>query len=537
MNEETKMIKQQNSFEVLTAFNKIPYALINEEIEGEGLAKDFLDELTQICEYYKIYEKGAGFTSEGSNSDYIPADLKYKTIATLINKEARFLFSESPDILVEPKSNLTKNTSSVEDAILVLNDLVKTVLEKNNFEQILLKSAKDCFIGKRVAGLVNFNEEDGITISFLKSTQFLYEYKMGAGNVLSKFVAFILLRDSKTLSSKRIFKKKYVLEEDGFVWLEEKIFDGIGNELEEVFEYQPLKLKVIPACVILNDGLLGDIDGESEVEELKNYEEWFSKLSNADIDAGRKSMNPTRYTVDMDSNSTRNLSTAAGSHWDLGSDQNLDNPHPLIGMLEPAMNYSEVLKSTLDRIKTAEYEQIDMPNISIESLSGVITSGKSLKAIYWPLIVRCKEKMKTWGPQLQNLIEILIEGSLLYPKCAEKYIEDDLSPVAYKVKVTQNTPIQEDEIEEKNIDLAEVESGTMSKKSYMAKWRGLSDDEIMEELNQIAFERQIIEDSSFVMALGGNEKPKQDFEYEQDINISSKEESSQINPLNELQEE
>ena len=47
------------------------------------------------------------------------------------------------------------------------------------------------------------------------------------------------------------------------------------------------------------------------------------------------------------------------------------------------------------------------------------------------------------------------------------------------------------------MDLAEVESKAMSRKAYMKKWRGLTDDEVQEELEQIALERQIIEDSSF----------------------------------------
>ena len=52
------------------------------------------------------------------------------------------------------------------------------------------------------------------------------------------------------------------------------------------------------------------------------------------------------------------------------------------------------------------------------------------------------------------------------------------------------------------MDLAEVESKTMSRKAYMKKWRGLTDDEVQEELEQIALERQIIEDSAF--GIGGN---------------------------------
>lgn len=501
--EEAKVIKEENSTEVLTAFNRIPYALINAEVSGA--AKDTLDELTQICQYYKVYKKGASFTVEGTNGDYIPAKLKYKMAASLINKEARFLFAEPPDITVEPKGDLGKVSQEAKDALTVLNDLVKTILDENKFEEALIKGAKDCFIGKRIAGLVNFNEEDGVTVTFLPSTQFIYETRIGNNNIITKFVAFIIVKDSITLSEKRIFKKKFVLEDDGKVWLEEVLYDGAGGEIEVVTEYQETLMPMIPVSIFINDGLTSENDGESEIDLLKDYEEWYSKLSNADIDAERKSMNPTKYTVDMESNSTKNLSTAAGAFWDLGSDQNLDKPAPQVGLLEPGMNYSDALKTSLDRIKTVGYEQIDMPNITLESMQGAITSGKSLKAIYWPLIVRCKEKMKMWGPQLRQLVDIIIQGAMVYPGCIEKYTDDVVQPVAYEITVSQNTPLPEDEIEERNMDLAEVESKTMSRKAYMKKWRNLTDDEVQEELEQIALERQMIEDSSF--APGENMPP------------------------------
>lgn len=501
--EEAKVIKEENSTEVLTAFNRIPYALINAEVSGA--AKDTLDELTQICQYYKVYKKGASFTVEGTNGDYIPAKLKYKMAASLINKEARFLFAEPPDITVEPKGDLGKVSQEAKDALTVLNDLVKTILDENKFEEALIKGAKDCFIGKRIAGLVNFNEEDGVTVTFLPSTQFIYETRIGNNNIITKFVAFIIVKDSITLSEKRIFKKKFVLEDDGKVWLEEVLYDGAGGEIEVVTEYQETLMPMIPVSIFVNDGLTSENDGESEIDLLKDYEEWYSKLSNADIDAERKSMNPTKYTVDMESNSTKNLSTAAGAFWDLGSDQNLDKPAPQVGLLEPGMNYSDALKTSLDRIKTVGYEQIDMPNITLESMQGAITSGKSLKAIYWPLIVRCKEKMKMWGPQLRSLVDIIIQGAMVYPNCVKQYTDDTIVPVAYEITVTQNTPLPEDEIEERNMDLAEVESKTMSRKAYMKKWRNLTDDEVQEELEQIALERQMIEDSSF--APGENTPP------------------------------
>lgn len=493
MSEEAKMVAAENSNEVLVAFNRIPYALINREVSGN--TKDLLDELTQICKYYKVYKKGAQFTVEGSNGDYVPATLRYKLAASLIDKEARFLFAEPPDIVVESKGGAGSISDDAKNALVVLNDLVSTILERNKFEEALLKAAKDCFIGKRVAGLVNFNEEDGVTVTFLPSTQFVYETRVGNPNVLTKFVCFIVVHDSISQVDKRIFKKKYVLEDDGLVWIEEIMYDGAGRELNKVTEYQPTLLHRIPAGIFINDGLTGEDKGESEIEALQDYESWYSKLSNADIDAERKSMNPTKYVVDMDANSTKKLSTAAGALWDLGSDQNLDKPHPLVGVLEPAMNYSEALKTSLDRIHTMGYSQLDIPNVSNESLQGVITSGKALKAIYWPLIVRCKEKMKMWGPQLRSLVDIIIQGAMLYPNCITQYTNSPITPVDYEIKVVQNTPLPEDEVEEKNMDLSEVDAKVMSRKAYMKKWRSLSDYEADEELKQIALERQTIEDS------------------------------------------
>ena len=144
--------------------------------------------------------------------------------------------------------------------------------------------------------------------------------------------------------------------------------------------------------------------------------------------------------------STKNLSTSPGSLWDLGSDQNLEQPAVKVGMLESQMNYHNALETSLNRIKTAGYELVDVPNITLESLQGAITTGKALKAVYWPLIVRCKEKMKVWGPALSKMVDIIIEGAMAYPNCVKSYTEDDVIEVQYEVSIVQNTPLPEDEI-------------------------------------------------------------------------------------------
>lgn len=507
-NEEQKvyyngLLELQENEDVIRLYNRIPYQLIRYE-KGVG-AEEFISELGRICFYYKVYRMGKEFNVEGTNGDYVPAQLKYKMTASLINKQARFLFAEHPTISIEPKGDLSENTPDVKRRLTIMSDLVKTVFDKNKFQDILLKGAKDCFIGKRVACLVNFNEDDGITITFLNSLQFMYETKMSDTNFITKFVCFIVTKDCTNLVDRRIFKKKYEYDEETKkVYLEEVLYDGTCKEIEVITPRQEIKLDFIPVSIFINDGLSGELNGESEVELLYDYEKWYSKLSNADSDAQRKSMNPTKFVVDMDSNSTKNLSTAAGSLWDLGSDQNLAESHPEVGLLEPKMSYSEALKTSLDRIKTSGYEQVDIPNITLDTLSGVITSGKALKAVYWPLIVRCKEKMNIWGPGIRNIVDIIIKGAIIYPNCVKMYTSDIVEQEVYEVDIKQNTPLPEDEIEEKTTDLAEVESQVMSRKSYMKKWRGLTESEVSDELEQIAYERQILEESSFNNGMNGD---------------------------------
>ena len=494
LSEEGKILTAEKSnVQVISAFNHIPYALISEEVEDT--ASDILGELTEIAVYYKIYKDGASFHPEGSNGDYVPSELRYKMAASLIDKEARFLFSETPTITVEPRNTTLEPSEEVYDNFSKINEMVNAVLDANNFGQQILRAARDCFIGKRVALMVNFNETDGVTVTFLPATQFIYEYDHTMKR-LTKFVAYVVVKNSRQLTARRIFRKKYTVDDDGVVYVQEDLFDGASNLLEQVTPYQEILLDRIPATVILNDGLLGDYDGESEIANLAGYEEWYSKLANADIDAERKGMNQIKYVIDMDSKSTKNLSTAPGAFWDLGSDQNLVSAHAAIGTINPSMSYSDPLATTLDRIKTTGYEQVDMPNITLETMQGAITSGKALKAVYWPLIIRCKEKMKTWAPHLADIISMIIDGATIYPSCMVNYIDQVPIEAEYVVNVEQNTPLPEDETEEKSLDISEVTAQVMSRKTYMQKWRDLTDREVDAELMQIAYERQVIEDAS-----------------------------------------
>lgn len=482
----------------IVAYTNIPYNVFNTELAEGSARADFNKEIQEIMGYYNAYKKGVEFSVE-NNGDYVPSQLHYKEIRDLIDKEARFLFSVPPTFTVNPDN--TELSAEQKEQNTQLNDFLIKVLKKVQFNSKLVKAAKDCFIGKRVACMLNFNETEGISVSFLQSTEFLYEMK---GSNLRKIVGVIVQKEASNKAEQVILKKVYEMGDDGYCYVEETLYDGLGSEKEEgKVERTKTLFQSIPAVVIFNDGLSNDGKGESDVGNELEYEESYNRLANSDIDAERKSMNPIRYTLDASSESTEGLSVAPGAFWDLQTDQTGSDPKTAkVGMLEAGMNYSAALKVTLDRLENKMYSQLEIPNITSEKLQGVITSGKTLKALYWSLIVRCNEKMLVWGPALEYIASLIVEGALLYPESARVMSEEQIPDSFFEVKVENNYPLPEDEAEEKAMDLAEVSNMTMSRLSYMKKWRELTDEEAMNELKQIALERQLLEDS-FSSAPGG----------------------------------
>lgn len=487
----------------------IPPSLIKDELTGLYGA-NVLRDMYDVIRLYDIYDNGASYVVDNIK-DYTPAELRFKTIKAIINKEARFLFSKTPDIWVEVDLGEDKESKEkAKELASVYQDLVDKVLLENDFKQALIKAAKDCFISKRVALFFNINEDSGIQISFLPSLEFVYDVDPNNANIITKIIAFYALNDEKAKSEQRIYKKKYWME-NGFAYYSEQVFDGMGNVVEILTENQQTKFPYIPAWVIVNEGLTGDLIGESEVDLLADYESWYSRMAAADLDAERKGMNPIRYTIDADPGSTKDLSIAAGSFWDLSSDQNQAQDRAAqVGVLDTPMSYSSALSITLDRVKNMMYEQCAVPNVSPEALKGIVSSGKTLKAIYWDLIVRCDEKMLSWRPAIQKMVQCIIDGARLYPAAVTEYLNGETLPTEeFSVRVDNQYPLLEDETEEKTVDLSEVANHTMSKRAYMKKWRNLTDDEVDEELKNIALERQILEDSFSNLPPYGNTNQNQ----------------------------
>ena len=473
-----------------------PYFIINKEIPATE-QDHFRKELIEIKDKYCLYRDGVPFLKEGTNGDYVPSDLSFKITKTLIDKEARFMFSQQPEFRVESRVSEDKEKPSVG-----YQRLIQDILTRCNFSRDLLRAAKDCFIGKRVACLVDISEQDGIQIHFYDSLHFYFEKGYGTDRI-TKFIAFEEIKKSRSGKVRRILCTKYTEKTEGNVtkvYVESVLYDGSGEVVEDVIPETETQLDYIPAVVIVNDGLLADTGGVSEVDDLEGYEETYSWIANADVDSERKGMNPKMYTIDMDPDTTKNIPTGPGAYMDLQSDQNLSEPHPSIGMLSPNLGHTEAVKETLNRIKLSAYQAVDVPNISEETMVGSVTSGKTLKALYWPLIVRCDEKMKTWRPALVFVAQTIID----YARAEKELVEEfygitGLSDTQVNVRVQEKYALLDDEAEEKGLDMEEIAQNTRSRKSYLKKWRSeefQSDEKIEEELMQIAIELSMFDTMS-----------------------------------------
>lgn len=475
--------------ETIKALINFPYFVINSEVVKGGTF--YRNEIREIQQYYTEYENGVQFYPKGTKGDYVPSTIHFRNISTLINKEARFMFSQTPEIIIKPKNISPEEKKKAESYQIVVNK----ILEKSKFSKKLLQSAKDCFIGKRIAILTDISEDDGIKVHFYNSLEFYYETDTDSERI-TKFVSFEKITDALQYTDVEYLVNRYE-EVNKEIYMSSIVYDSAGNILETVIPNKKIQLNYIPVSVVTNDGTLRDKRGISEVKALEEYEQGYSELSNGDIDSENKNMNPVKYTVDMNPVTTKNLPSSAGSYWDLQHDMNINDPNPQVGVLAPNMQHTEAVKTTLERIKNAMYGELEVPDITNETLSGVITSGKSLKALYFGLTVRCNEKLKTWIPALESTIRTVIDLSLLNEELIKGlYAIPDIQEIEYIVKVNVKYALLEDEQEEKASDLNEIAQNARSRKSYLKKWRGdefETDEQIEDELMQIAIEQNMFD--------------------------------------------
>lgn len=443
-----------------------------------------LQEMNDILRLYDIYEGRENFIDKSEEKDYTQTEKRTNLIKKLIKEESRFLFGKTPELYIQPKNDTDADKDKAEEINLYLGKMLKD----NLFSEKLVKGARDCFIGKRAAIKLYANQDTKeIRIMFLPSLEFIYESDEENPNELKKIIFFYQTNKEVEKDKQRIWKQKYEMV-DGRCILNEGIYNGNGILIEPINVDVDLQLSGIPCYVIINDGLSGDPFGESDVKELLDNQIQYNRLSSEDVDTLRKGMDRIIYGVDIDPEASNKFQLKPGAFWDVPTDPTAEGKQATLGTIPTDFNYGDKIENSLKRIKSDMYEMLNIPMLSNDELKGMMTSGKTMKALYWQLITRCEEKMMAWRPALEWLIRAILE-------ITEVYQIEKLPQLDYTVTVENNYPLQEDEDEEKTLDLQQVNAQAMSRKTFIKKWQGVTDDVADAEIKQIALEREMLEES------------------------------------------
>lgn len=449
---------------------------------GGLYGNEVIKEMNEIIKLYDIYE-GTGQNWIVDEKDYTPTKKKTNYIKKLIKEEARFLFGKTPIFTVQVEDD--KYQEQVEE----INEYINKLLKDNLFEDKLVKGARDCFIGKRVAIKLHADTiTKTIRVMFVPSLEFVYEPFEDRVDELKKIIFFHQMNQEQDKSKQIIWKQKYEMVDSKCI-LNEGFYNGNGDLLETLAVNVDLKLSGIPAYVILNDGLSGDLKGESDVEEILENGIEYNKLASEDLDALKKGMNRIIYGTDVDPEASKHFKLKPGAYWDVSTDIASDGKQAQIGTIDTDFNYDTRMENTLNRIKADMHEVLNIPMINNSDLQGMMTSGKSMKALYWQLITRCEEKMMSWRPALEWIIRAILEMNEVYAINTLPKLE------SFDVVVENQYPLQENEDEEMTLDLQKVNAQTMSRKTFIKKWANVADDIAEKELKQIQLEKQMLEDS------------------------------------------
>ena len=148
------------------------------------------------------------------------------------------------------------------------------------------------------------------------------------------------------------------------------------------------------------------------------------------------------------------------------------------------------------------YNSLSIPKLNTDDLKS-LTSAKAIKAIYQQFTSCIEEKMTSWIPMLEWMVEAIIEMSRIYKIGDLPNI--DIEDV--EIIVQNQYPLPSDEYEEMANDMQQVNTQVMSRKKYIEKWHNVNGDIAEEELKQIQLEKQMLEDSysQFETDLGDDE--------------------------------
>ena len=449
---------------------------------GKDEAKRLTDEQADLIRLYSLYDGEGQKWEVKEGLDYDPTVRITNNIKYLIKEVARFMLSRPPEISIQPADN-----SGDENAkkCAALEDFIRKTLDTSGWGGKLSKAGRDQFISKRIALKVTGGPDQPLRVGFRPAVECWALHDPEDIGRLIKMVYLYQIAESGREEEQRFWYQVYE-SKDGRVTVTERIVNGAGSVIEERAADAVLPIPYIPSYVLINDGLTGDTSGESEVEQLEQLALAYNRISSDDQDALRFNMFPQTVFTDASEDSLAEIKVAPKAMIDLQTDAAKADGQAKAQVLEAGFSYGERVEQVLDRLDVDMRKQLGVPPKTLDEYKSSGLSGKALKALYWPLIIKCDEKWTEWDAALIWMVGCLYDLAIAYGYGKE------FEGAQYTVGIEHLYPLTDDEEEERALDLREVQAGARSIQSYIDKWRPTADAEA--ELQQIAKEKRLLEE-------------------------------------------
>lgn len=518
------------------------------------LTKDpkFKRELEEVAKYYEFFDGfdtldlnldyGQTWKIKEDSLDYTPTREVRNYARKLIKKQARFMMGNESLISFNP----TQEGDSALDVAEKKRILFDHILEQANFWSNAKKALIDATVGKRVLMTVLGNDGEGIKIRFYPMPQFTYivdprdssrllsvdivyqdERTKGleSGEQLWHHYKYEMLSnaDDESLTideaeqtcwltyaltngdDEQLFVKKSNTGEEGTVQLTTQvkeaniitIKDNLGNEVEVpqiIQEKVDTELSQIPARVILNESLTGDIYGSSDIKDLITIADNYNRTVSDLRDALKFKMFEQPVVIDGDSKAIQGMKIAPNALVDMKTDPSLKmgqgaGRQAQVTTISGSFNFLPSVQYYLDEAKKAMYELMDQP---LPEKIQDAPSGVAILFLFYDLMARCDEKWLEWDSAITwmvSMIEELLEKvNIVYPALTEDILNSWQLPTTLSIK--HEYPLPSNQVEKRQVAIQEVSANVRSHSSYISEFGEAEKAEtewqiILEELAQL----------------------------------------------------
>lgn len=390
--------------------------------------------------------------------DYAPTQDIRNKVKPLLNKQARFMFGKEPTVTFKPDD--LKDKDECENLRLFVDD----ILSFNKFWKNTKKAFLMSTIEKRILLRAEINPDMPIKLKYERIYNFAY--KESDDELLE--VRFFE-EDENNIFAKDAKDKKYYIhyyyynKENEVMY---RVETYVGDNLDKATDIKEdnTGLETIPCWLIKNGGELGDIFGESDLDDLVDAQNQYNRKISDCADALKFQMFGSTTVIDGEEKDVNSLTIAPGALHAIRTkaESAEQGKQASYSINEYSMQSLNAVNEYLDRAENDMRFALDMP--SLKDLNN-IPSAKAIRYLNNDLIARCEEKWAdAWGPLFDSLIEYLISVADIAYK---RTFNSTWKSLNYTLDFKHNYPLPSDEEENKKLAMEEVKSKVRSVKSYI----------------------------------------------------------------------